>query len=145
MRVRWPDSSDICASETARLRMALELQTRGARLEKQMADSDLSLQVLVEMRDELRNVRDEARQTNRQLGELRNDVNERFAEVNERLDDVNERLEGTNQRLGIIEHTMVDYGTQLVMLGRYMKNSTSRNENDIADLRTRVEKLEAKD
>ena len=103
-----------------------------------MADSDLHLQVLVEMRDEIR-------QTNRQLGELRTDVNKRLDDVNERLGDVNERLEGTNQRLGIIEHTMVDYGTQLVMLGRYMKNSTSRHENDIADLRTRVEKLEAKD
>ena len=110
-----------------------------------MADPDLTLQVLVEMRDELRNVRDEARHTNRHLGELRNEVNERFAEVTQRLDDVNERLEGTNQRLGIIEHTMVDYGTQLVMVGRYMKNSTSRHDNDIADLRTRVEKLEAKD
>jgi chromosome segregation ATPase len=125
--------------------MALELQFSGARLEKQMADTELTLQVLVDMRDELRNVRDAARQTNRQLGELRNDVNERFAEVNERLDDVNERLEGTNQRLGIIEHTMVDYGTQLVMLGRYMKNSRSRHDTEIEDLQTRVAKLEAKD
>jgi len=106
-----------------------------------MADSHLTLQVLVEMRDELRNVRDEVKQTNGKLAL----VAERLDHVTERLDDLNERVEGTNQRLGIIEHTMVDYGTQLVMLGRYMKNSASRHDTEIEDLQTRVAKLEAKD
>ena len=47
---------------------------------------------------------------------------------------------------------MVDFGTQVVLLGRYTKNSVSRHEGDIerhedeiTDLRTRVEKLETKD
>ncbi|MEP6861564.1 MAG: hypothetical protein ABJE66_13135 [Deltaproteobacteria bacterium] len=96
-----------------------------------MTDSDLTLNVLVEMRDELR--------------ALRRDTDHNFAGLTARAD-------VTNQRLEIIEHTMVDFGTQVVLLGRYMKNSVSRHDNDverhgdeIADLRTRVEKLEAKD
>jgi predicted nucleic acid-binding Zn-ribbon protein len=106
-----------------------------------MTDSDLTLKVLVEMRDELRTIRNEATNVNRHLGELR--------EGQHRLE---QHAARTNQRLEIIEHTMVDFGTQVVLLGRYTKNSVTRHDSDaerhdeeIADLRTRVEKLEAKD
>ena len=106
-----------------------------------MTDSDLTLKVLVEMRDEIR-------ETNRQLGGLRGEVVELRGEVGELRGEVGElrgEVRGTNQRLDLIEHTMVEYGTQLVLLGRYMKNTTSRHDDEISDLRTRVEKLEAKD
>lgn len=113
-----------------------------------MTDSDLTLKVLVDMRDELRTIRGEAENTNRQLGELRSEVGELRGDVGE----LRGEMRGVNQRLDLIEHTMVDFGTQLVLLGRYTKNSVSRHDSDvdrhdeeIADLRTRVAKLEAKD
>jgi hypothetical protein len=94
-----------------------------------MTDSDLTLKVLVEMRDELR-----------ALGQVRDEVRGLRHEAVQ-----------TNQRLDVIEHTLADFGTQVVILGRYMKNSVSRHggdierhEDEIADLRTRVEKLETK-
>jgi hypothetical protein len=96
-----------------------------------MTDSDLTLKVLVEMRDELR--------------ALRRDTDHNFSLLTQRAD-------VTNQRLEVLEHTMVDFGTQVVLLGGYMKNSVTRHDGDverhddeIADLRTRVEKLEAKE
>ena len=106
-----------------------------------MTDSDLTLKVLVEMRDELRG-------TNQRLERLE----QQGAETNQRLGVIEKHTSQTNQRLEVIEHTMVDFGTQVVMLGRYTKNSVTRHDGDvdrhdeeIADLRTRVEKLEAKD
>lgn len=50
--------------------------------------TDLTTQVLVEIRDEIR--------------ELRHDTNERFGEVNQRLDKTNQRLDETNQRLTVL-------------------------------------------
>lgn len=108
-----------------------------------MTDSDLTLKVLVEMREELR-----------ALGEVRDEVRA-LRDVREGLGEVRDELRAfrhdTNHRLEVIEHTMVDFGTQVVLLGRYMKNSATRHDGDverhddeIADLRTRVEKLETK-
>ncbi|MEP6861551.1 MAG: hypothetical protein ABJE66_13070 [Deltaproteobacteria bacterium] len=78
---------------------------------------------------------------------LRKDV----TQTNERLEVIEHTMLGTNQRLEVIDHTLVDFGTQVVLLGRFMKSSVSRHDNDverhddeIADLRTRVEKLETK-
>jgi len=102
-----------------------------------MTDSDLTLKVLVEMRDELRG--------------FRTDFNQRIERLEHHAVQTNQRLEQTNLRLEVVEHTLVDFGTQVVILGRYMKNSVSRHDSDvdrhddeIADLRTRVEKLETK-
>ena len=115
-----------------------------------MTDSDLTLKVLVEMRDELRalgDVRDEVRGLRTDVSGLRSDVSGLRSDVNE----LRQEAVQTNQRLDVIEHTLVDFGTQVVLLGRYMKNSVSRHDGDIerhddeiADLRMRVEKLETK-
>ncbi|MEO6774088.1 MAG: hypothetical protein ABI467_13905 [Kofleriaceae bacterium] len=117
-----------------------------------MADQDLTLHILGELRGEVRAFRQD---TTRQLGELRGEVGELRGEVGElriAVLGLGDRVDVTNQRLEVIEHTMVDYGTQLVLLGRFAKNTTSRqgdevarHGDEIADLRTRVEKLEAKD
>ena len=88
-----------------------------------MTDSALTLKVLVEMREELRalaEVRDEVRA-------LR-DVREGLGEVR---DELRAFRHDTNQRLEVIEHTMVDFGTQVVLLGRYMKNSVTRHDGDV--------------
>jgi chromosome segregation ATPase len=116
-----------------------------------MTDSDLTLKVLVEIRDEVRalgEVRDELRGTNRRL-EL---IEQHASHTNRRLEVIEQHTSQTNQRLEVIEHTLVDFGTQVVLLGRYMKNSVTRHDGDverhdeeIADLRTRVSKLEAKE
>jgi hypothetical protein len=117
-----------------------------------MTDSDLTLKVLVEMRDEMRatnkgveGLRVEAHTVANELHAFRTDFNQRV----ERLE---QHASVANERLDVIEHTLVDFGTQVVLLGRYMKNSVTRHDGDverhdeeIADLRTRVEKLEAKD
>ena len=115
-----------------------------------MTDSDLTLKVLVEMREELRalgDVRDEVRGLRSDVKGLRSDVHELRGDVR----NLEHHAAQTNQRLEVIEHTLVDFGTQVVILGSYMKNSVSRHGSDvdrhddeIADLRTRVEKLETK-
>ncbi|HEY6037904.1 MAG TPA: hypothetical protein VIV58_26675 [Kofleriaceae bacterium] len=109
-----------------------------------MTDSDLTLKVLVEMRDEMRGLRTD-------FNGLRTDFNERLKTLEHHAAETNRQAAQTNQRLEVIEHTMVDFGTQVVLLGRDMKNSVTRHDSDverhddeIADLRTRVEKLETK-
>jgi chromosome segregation ATPase len=119
-----------------------------------MTDSDLTLKVLVEMRDELRGtnqrldvIERHAARSNQRL-EV---IEQQTSQTNQRLEVIEQHTSQMNQRLEVIEHTMVDFGTQVVLLGRYMKNSVTRHDGDverhdeeIADLRTRVEKLEAK-
>ena len=109
-----------------------------------MTDSDLTLKVLVEMRDEMRGLRTDFNQRVERL--------EQHAErASQRLERLDQNTEQTNRRLEVIEQTMVDFGTQVVLIGRYMKSSVTRHDSDverhddeIADLRTRVEKLETK-
>jgi len=47
----------------------------------------------------------------------------------------------TNERLAAVERTVEDLGTQMLLMGRYVKNSHSKA---ILDLRKRVGKLEKK-
>jgi len=47
----------------------------------------------------------------------------------------------TNQRLGVVEHTLRDVAAQVLLVGRYVKNS---HEKAIVELRRRVGKLEKK-
>jgi len=109
-----------------------------------MTDSDLTLKVLVEMRDELRGFRTDFNQRVERL-------EHHAVQTNQRLERVEHHAAQTNLRLEVVEHTLVDFGAQVVILGRHMKNSSTRHDHDverhddeIADLRTRVEKLETK-
>jgi hypothetical protein len=109
-----------------------------------MTDSDPTLKVLVEMRDEMRGFRTDFNQRVERL-------EHHTLQTNERLERLDQNTVMTNHRLEVIEHTLVDFGTQVVMLGRYMKSSVSRHdgnverhEHELTDLRTRVEKLETK-
>ena len=102
-----------------------------------MTDSDLTLKVLVEMRNEMRGLRTD-------FNGLRSDFNERLrtlehhaAETNQRLERLEYQAGQTNQRLEVIEHTMVDFGTQVVILGRYMKNTVARYDSDVEKLETK--------
>jgi hypothetical protein len=83
-------------------------------LEVTVTDSDLTVAVLREIRDEVRG-------------------------TNKRLDATNQRLDSlelsVSTRLDVVEHTLQGVAGQLVILGRYVKNS-------IEDLRERVTRLE---
>ena len=92
-----------------------------------MTDSELTHFILREIRDEIRAVN-----TN---------LSAKIDGTNHRLDETNHRLDETNQRLEVVEHTVNDAATQIVLLARYVKN---KHEKAIDDLQERVSQLEAK-
>lgn len=94
-----------------------------------MADADLTVSILREIRDEIRTTRTELK------AEIRG--------TNDRLDHTNTRLDVTNARLEVVEHTVKDAAGQLVLVTRYLKNVTDRHDEAIDELRDRVEHLEA--
>lgn len=100
-----------------------------------MTDSELTVQLLRDIRDQLVG-------TNRRI----DDTNKRLDDTNKSLDDgfraVNDRIDLTNDRLAIVETTVRDCAQQLVMLGRDVKNANERHERAIDDLDARVTRLE---
>jgi hypothetical protein len=98
-----------------------------------MADVDLTHVILREIRDEIVTTRTE----------LKAEISAVRTEVTARLDATNERLDVTNERLGVVEYTMQDLASQMLIVSRYVKNTAARNDEAIEDLRTRVDKLEA--
>jgi chromosome segregation ATPase len=91
-----------------------------ARIMTDMFESEVTIGLLREIRDEIKANRVELKS---EIGELRS------------------TLEVTNERLAIVEQTVNDAATQIVFVGRYIKN---RTDVDIDDLKVRVSKLEAK-
>lgn len=99
-----------------------------------MTDSDLTLAIL-------REIRDAVVSTNTRL----DTTNARIDAINARVDEGVARLDQTNARLdkgfqGIVS-ILRHHETQVIMLGRYLKN---RTEKDLRDLQARVTKLERK-
>ena len=88
-----------------------------------MADTDLTVAILREIRDEIRSTR---------------------TDLNARLDETNTRLAETNTRLEVVETTLSDFSGQHLMLTRYVKNVIDRHDDAIEDLRERVTKLEGR-
>jgi hypothetical protein len=88
-------------------------------------DAGITVQILRDIRDEMRGMR---------------------GELNERIDRFTDRFaahaETTDRRLETIEHTLADFCRQHLMLTRYVGNAERRQDSDIVDLRTRVERLE---
>jgi hypothetical protein len=88
-------------------------------------DADITVQILRDIRDEMRGMR---------------------GELTERIDRLTVQLsahaENTNRRLETIENTLADFCQQHLMLTRYVGNAERRQDTDIDDLRTRVERLE---
>jgi hypothetical protein len=84
-----------------------------------MASSDVTVEILKDIRDEIRGVRTEVR-------ELRSD---------------------TNQRLGTVETALLDLAEQQRFVVRYTKvlsERDSRIDVRVSELETRVDKLESK-
>ena len=92
--------------------------------------TDLTIEILREIRDG--------------IGALRDDFNAR-------LDQTNERLDQTNQRLGRVEHGLNDLGKFMRQIAldqakheRFHSHHVERLEDDVANLKHRVLRLENK-
>jgi chromosome segregation ATPase len=103
-----------------------------------VTDSDLTHAILREIRDEIR-------ATNTNLSAKIDATNDRLDRTNTNLsakiDATNERLDVTNERLTLVEQTVSDAVSQIVLLARYVKN---KHQTAIDELRERVTRLEAK-
>ena len=102
-----------------------------------MADSDITVEILKNICDEIRGVRTE-------LGEEIRGVR---TEVRELRKDTNLRLDANNQRLDLVETTLLDLAEQQRFVVRYSKAISERGtslEPRVSALETRVEKLESK-
>lgn len=104
-----------------------------------MTDSDLTVAILREIRDEIRGTNSRLDHTNARLDQ----TNARLDQTVDRLDQTIGRLDQTNSRFEVVEHTVLDAAGQLVILTRYVKNVVDRHEDAIEDLRDRVDVLES--
>ncbi len=97
--------------------------------------TDLTIEILREIRDGIR--------------ELRQDFNERLDQTNERLDQTNARLDQSNARLERVEIGLQDLGTFMRRIAldqakheRFHSHHVERLEEDVSDLKVRVQRLE---
>jgi cob(I)alamin adenosyltransferase len=104
--------------------------------------TDLAIEILREIRDSIR--------------ELRRDFNDRLDQTNARLDQTNSRLDQTNAslsqnnaRLERVEHGLQDLGTFMRRIAldqakheRFHSHHVERLEEDVSDLKVRVQRLE---
>jgi prefoldin subunit 5 len=99
--------------------------------------TDLTIAILREIRDG--------------ISSLREDFNARLDQTNQRLDQTNQRLDQTNQRLGRVEHGLNDLGRFMRQIAldqakheRFHSHHVERLEDDVANLKHRVQRLEKK-
>lgn len=105
-----------------------------------MTTSDLTVEIL-------REIRDEARQTNRRLAA----VESRLGSMDLRLESMDERLESMDQRLGRTEQGLSDLGQFMRQIAldqarheRFHSHHVDVLERDVEDLKGRVRKIEDK-
>ena len=97
--------------------------------------TDLTIEILREIRDG--------------IGALREDFNERLDQTNQRLDQTNQRLDQSNERLGRVECGLNDLGKFMRQIAvdqakheRFHSHQVERMEDDVANLKDRVRRLE---
>ncbi len=98
-----------------------------------MAGTDITVEILKDIRDEIRGVRGE-------VHDLRTDVNDVRSEVHDLRSD-------TNKRFGLVEAAILDLAEQHRFVVRYTKAMAERDpqlEPRLSALESRVEKLESK-
>ena len=106
-----------------------------------MADSDITIEILKDIRDEIRGVRSEFRE------ELRGVHTGLRAEIRGLREDTNQRLEANTQRLDLVETTLLDLAEQNRFIVRYTRALAERHadvEPRVSALENRVEKLESR-
>jgi chromosome segregation ATPase len=106
-----------------------------------MAGGDLTIEILKNIRDEIRGVNGRLDAVNGRL-----DVtNERLDVVTERLDVTIGRLDVTNERLDTVESTLLDLAEHQRLVERHTRVLAERDlrqERRVDELAVRVEKLE---
>ena len=104
-----------------------------------MAGSDITVEILKDIRSEIRN-------SNQRLGTLESTVNQRLGAVESTLNQRLGAVESTLvQRLGAVESTLLDLAEQQRFVVRYTKAISERDarlEPRVIALEARVEKLE---
>lgn len=105
-----------------------------------MTASDLTVEIL-------REIRDEARQTNRRLAA----VESRLGAMDQRFESMDQRLESIDQRLGRTEQGLSDLGQFMRQIAldqarheRFHTHHVDVLERDVEDLKGRVRKIEDK-
>lgn len=105
-----------------------------------MTTSDLTVEIL-------REIRDEARQTNRRLAA----VESRLGSMDQRLESMDDRLESMDQRLGRTEQGLSDLGQFMRQIAldqarheRFHTHHVDVLERDVEDLKGRLRKIEEK-
>ena len=104
--------------------------------------SDLTVEVLREIRDDIRLMHSDF---NQRLDQ----TNQRLDQTNQRLDQTNGRLDETNGRLGRVEQGLLDLGKFMRQIAldqsrheRFHVHHVEILERDVEDLRGRVRRLE---
>lgn len=97
--------------------------------------SDLTAEILRQIRDGIQ--------------DMRQDLSQRLDQTNQRLDQTNERLDQTNARLERVETGLQDLGKFLRQIAldqarheRFHAHHVERLEDDVSDLQKRVLRLE---
>jgi hypothetical protein len=106
-----------------------------------MEPENLTVRVLVEMRDEMKGMREELREVKNEVRGVKDHVRS----IDERLSVMDGRMSMTDERIGVIEETMLDVASHVRMLGRATRVSLTakrRHEQLISDLHRRVTDLE---
>ena len=114
-----------------------------------MVESEITIGLLREIRDELKSNRIELKaeisemriDLKSEIGGLRTEIKSEIGGLRTEIGELTSKLDVTNERLAVVERTVNDAATQIIFLGRYVKN---RADVDIDDLKLRVSKLEAK-
>jgi len=94
-----------------------------------MSASDTTVEILKDIRDEIRGVRSEVHDSN------------------QRLDGVHSEVQATNKHLGVVETTLLDLAEQQRFVVRYVRAISERDgtlEPRVSALQSRVGKLESK-
>ena len=102
-----------------------------------MADSDITVEILKDIRDDSRGVRTE----------LREEIHGVRTELREELGSVRAELRVHTERFGVVEGALRDLAEQQRFVVRYTKaiaERDSRLEGRVSSLESRVDKLESK-
>lgn len=102
-----------------------------------MADSDMTVEILKDIRDDMRGMRTE----------LRDEVHAVRTELREELGGVRAELRIHTERFGVVESALRDLAEQQRFVVRYTKalsERDSRLEGRVSSLESRVDKLESK-
>jgi hypothetical protein len=94
-----------------------------------VADSDLTVSILREIRDEIRT-------TNQHLDTTRVELK---AEISAARVELKAEIGETNQRLDVVEVTLKDLAGQQLVLTRYLKNVIDRHDERLTRLETRLD------